>query len=87
MFRKLLSVLDNGGTISSVVRQDVLDALNGNFPGMYDYFRQHKNWQHQQMAKHYVSKMVQFLKDYSNNSFSQGEYEALAWEGLRGTVA
>ncbi len=33
MFRKLLSVLDNGGNISGVTRQNILDALDKDYPG------------------------------------------------------
>jgi len=60
MYRKLLSVLDNGGNIQGVTRQNVLDALDGNFPGLYDYYMRYNfdtatpnNGQHQAMATHY----------------------------------
>jgi len=82
MFRKLLSVLDNGGNIAGVTRQNVLDALDGDFPGMYDYYRRHKNWQHQQMATHYRETIAGVLKDFDNNQHSNQFYMDLAWEGL-----
>jgi hypothetical protein len=83
MFRKLLSVLDNGGNVAGVTRQNVLDALNGNFPGMYDYFRRYKNWQHQQMATHYRETIANILKYFDRNQHSNQFYMDLAWEGLK----
>lgn len=83
MFRKLLSVLDNGGNIAGVTRQNVLDALNGNFPGMYDYFRRYKNWQHQQMATHYRETIANILKYFDRSQHSNQFYMDLAWEGLK----
>lgn len=83
MFRKLLSVLDNGGNIAGVTRQNVLDALDGDFPGMYDYYRRHKNWQHQQMATHYRETIADVLKSFDNNQHSNQFYMDLAWEGLK----
>lgn len=90
MYRKLLSVLDSGGSFDGVTRQDVLDALsNGDFPGMYDYFRRHKNWQHQQMATHYRESLARILQEYNtgvavpNNQQPSQFYMDLSWEGLR----
>lgn len=89
MFRKLLSVLDSGGTITGVTRQDILDALDGDFPGMYDYYRRHKNWQHQQMATHYRETLASALQEYDtgipvpDNQQPAQLYMDLSWEGLR----
>ena len=89
MYRKLLSVLDNGGNIDGVTRQDVLEALNGNYPGLYDYYRRHKNWQHAQMATHYRESLARILQEYDtgiavpNNQQPSQLYMDLAWEGLR----
>lgn len=83
MFRKLLSVLDNGGNIAGITRQNILDALDNNYPGMYNYYRQYKNWQHQQMANHYRSTIADILKKYDNNQHSYQFYMDLAWEGLK----
>lgn len=89
MFRKLLSVLDNGGTITGVTRQDILDALDGDFPGMYYYYRRHKNWQHQQMATHYRETLARALQEYDtgnavlDNQQPDQLYMDLSWEGLR----
>ena len=63
MYRKLLSVLDNGGNIAGVSRQDVLDKI-GDYPGIYYYFRRHKNWQHQQMATHYRETIAGMLQEF-----------------------
>ncbi|WP_019037863.1 hypothetical protein [Psychroflexus tropicus] len=89
MYRKLLSVLDSGGTITGVTRQDILDALDGDFPGMYDYYRRHKNWQHQQMATHYRETLASALQEYDtgipvpDNQQPAQLYMDLSWEGLR----
>ena len=89
MYRKLLSVLDNGGTLTGVTRQDILDALNDNYPGLYDYYRRYRNWQHAQMATHYRETLARILQEYdtgiavSDNQQPQQLYMNLAWEGLR----
>ena len=57
------------------------------FPGIYDYYRRHKNWQHQQMASHFRETISSSLKDFDNNQQSQQLYDDLAWVGLQGTVA
>ncbi len=81
MFRKLLSVLDNGGNLAGVTRQDVLNK-SGDFPGIYDYFRRHKNWQHQQMANHYRENIADILQSFDNNQHSRQFYMDASWEGL-----
>lgn len=68
MYRKLLSVLD-------------IDTLDGDFPGMYDYYRRHKNWQHQQMAEFYRDVVKQALTEY-DPSLTETQKEALSWIGL-----
>ena len=77
-----MSVLDNGGTLLGVSKQNVLDALNNNYPGMLDYYRRYKNWQHQQMATHYRSTIADILAEFDNNQHSYQFYMDLAWEGL-----
>ncbi|TDQ23732.1 hypothetical protein [Tenacibaculum caenipelagi] len=57
------------------------------FPGIYDYYRRHKNWQHEQMAAHYVETIVDMLKEFDNSQNSNTLYIDLAWEGLQNTVA
>jgi hypothetical protein len=89
MFRKMLSVLDNGGTITGVTRQQLLDALIDNFPGIYEYYRNHKNWQHQQMANHYRDVLARILQEFdTGNAVPDSQqpaqlYMDLSWEGLR----
>ncbi|RAV27410.1 hypothetical protein DN748_18775, partial [Sinomicrobium soli] len=73
MFRKLRSV---GYSVS-------ID----DFPGIYDYYRRHGNWQHEQMAAHYRQTIVDILKEFDNTQHTNQFYNDLAWEGLSGTTA
>ncbi|WP_318311119.1 hypothetical protein [Flagellimonas crocea] len=74
LYRKVRSV---GGMVS-------ID----DFPGIYDYYRRYvKDWQHQQMAAHYRSAIVDILKEMDSNQHSDQFYDDLAWEGLHNTVA
>ncbi|WP_330488703.1 hypothetical protein [Tenacibaculum sp. FZY0031] len=56
------------------------------FPGIYDYYRRHKNWQHEQMAAHYVRTIAGMLKEFDNSQNTNSLYTDLAWEGLQNTV-
>ena len=56
---------------------------NGNYSSIYDYYRKHKNWQHQQMANHYREAITEMLQGYDNYSHNYNFYMDLAWEGLR----
>ncbi|WP_435255290.1 hypothetical protein [Tenacibaculum sp. A30] len=56
------------------------------FPGIYDYYRRHKNWQHEQMAAHYVETIADMLKEFDNSQNTNSLYTDLAWEGLQNTV-
>ena len=73
-----------------------------NYEGLYDYFFRYKYFeengevipiegptqeQHQQMAAHYRSMVVNALKDFDNNQHSNAFYNAIAWMGLKETVA
>ncbi len=82
MYRKILSVLNNGGNISGVTIQDVLNNIKS-FPGIYDYYRRHRNWQHQQMATHYRQTIADILKGFDNNQHPNQFYLDVAWEGLK----
>ncbi len=89
MYRKLLAILNNGGTITGVTRQNVEDALvNSDYPGMLDYYTRYRNWQHQQMAAHYRDVMARILQEFDTgtvvtaNQQPQQLYMDLAWEGL-----
>lgn len=90
MYRKLISILNNGGNLAGVTIQDVVNALsNGDYPGIYDYYRRYRNWQHQQMATHYRENLARILQEFDtglavpNNQLPAQLYLDLAWEGLR----
>lgn len=94
IFRKLLSV---AGAPSIQFTQAQLIQLKESYPGLYDYYMRWK-WnipvgqspssaQHEAMAQHYRSIIEQALREYDNNSQTDEVYEALAWEGLKETVA
>ena len=95
MYRKLLSVLDNGGNIAGVTKEQFLNVKN-NFPGLYDYYTRYNfntstpnNAQHQQMATHYRETLARILQAFDtgtivpDNQQPQQLYMDLAWEGLR----
>lgn len=52
------------------------------YPGIYDYYRRHKDWQHEQIASHYRQTIADILKEFDNNQHSDQFYMDLAWEGL-----
>lgn len=53
------------------------------FPGIYDYYRRYElNWQHEQMAAHYVEVIGEMLQEFDNYSNSYQYYEDFAWAGL-----
>jgi len=69
LFRKVKSV---GGTFSQ-----------NDFPGIYDYFRRYyKNWQHQQMAAHYINTIANGLSQFDGGSHQLSYYKDIAWIGL-----
>ena len=85
MFRILLSLAPtSNGEINSLTITQMLQ--NSDYPGLYDYFRRYglNNMQHEQMAAHYRGIIKNFLKQI-DNSFTEAEYDALAWQGLKGT--
>ena len=55
------------------------------FPGIYDYYRRHKDWQHEQMAAHYIEVISDIVSEFDNNNHSRQFYEDIAWEGLHKT--
>jgi hypothetical protein len=64
-------------------RDKNLALIKNDFPGIYDYYREHKqNWDHEQMAAFYRETVAQGLKQYDNAQHSDAFYDALAWEGL-----
>ena len=89
MFRKIMSLLNNG-SFSGVTLQQMEQALsNGDFPGIYEFFRQSQDWQHSQMASFYINTIAAILQEYDTGLEVQDEseiqslYKSLAWEGLR----
>ncbi|WP_422081876.1 hypothetical protein [Ulvibacterium sp.] len=59
-----------------------------NFEGIYDYYRRHtKNWQHEQMAAHYIETISTILKEFDGSANSEQFYKDLSWEGLHETVS
>lgn len=53
------------------------------FPGIYDYYRRYlKNWQHQQMAAHYIDIMANMLKEFDGGQKSDQYYKDISWSGL-----
>ncbi len=67
-----------------------LDKIS--FPGIYDYmkrYRQSKNqeWDHEQMAAHYIKTIADALEDFDGGTHSRDFYESLSWEGLQGTTS
>ena len=55
------------------------------FPGIYDYYRRHKDWQHEQMAAHYIDVISDIISEFDNNNHNRQFYEDIAWEGLHKT--
>ncbi len=86
MFRKLMSLARRGNLSTnnwSVTHQvNYVNSIKKNFPGIYDYYRRHKNWQHQQMATHYRSTIADILRDFDTNQHSRQFYMDLAWGGV-----
>ncbi|RAV27418.1 hypothetical protein [Sinomicrobium soli] len=87
MYRKLLSLANQGNLdFSGWSQQQQIDymlSIRDNFPGIYDYYRRHKNWQHQQMANHYLQTIAEMTKEFDNSQHTDQFYTDLAWEGLR----
>jgi len=82
MFRKLMS-LTQKPNFDLVTAEELNNLLsNGDYPGIYDYYRHYKNWQHQQMATHYRQTIADILKEFDNSQHSDQFYMDIAWEGL-----
>lgn len=69
LFRKVKSV---GGNVSQ-----------NDFPGIFDYYRRYvENWQHQQMAAHYINTIANGLSLFDGGSNQLSYYKNIAWVGL-----
>jgi len=87
MFRKILSILDNGGNLDGLTKaQWNQKLLDGDYPGIFDYYSRFglDGMQHEQMATHYRGTISNFLKEFQPG-LSQDIYDSLAWVGLNGT--
>lgn len=100
IFRKLLSCANlpnlNFSNYTSSEWTNFIVGLKDNYPGLYDYYLRYffnvpagqvvSDEQHQLMAQHYRTIIVNTLKQFDNTK-PESLYQALAWEGLQNTVA
>ena len=98
MFRKLLSCAQlpnvNWHNFTEEQWKNFINNLANSYEGIYDYYIRYfldssspSNYQHQQMAQHYVNTIADALADFDNNQHSENFYQNLAWTGLQNTVA
>jgi hypothetical protein len=89
MFRKILSIIDNGGSLNGLTLSEWTAKLsNGDYPGIFDYYTRYgiNGMQHQQMAAHYITTISNMLEELQPG-LSQNIYYSLAWGGLQNTLA
>ena len=94
MFRKLLSYAQEPNIPWTTF---FIKSIKNDFGGLSDYYTRYwlnlppnqapNQMQHQAMAEHYRSMIVDALKDFDNNQHTNEFYKALAWAGLKGTGA
>ena len=89
IFRKFLSLSSSNGNIDVNL---ILQYLNThNYPGLFDYYikrtKGNDAWQHEAMGAHYVTIMVNFLKQIYGTKYTDVEYKTIVWMGLEGTTA
>ncbi|RRO12430.1 hypothetical protein [Flavobacteriaceae bacterium 14752] len=90
MFRKLLSIANNGGDLNGLTIQQLNNMLsNGDFPGILQFYTQFgaNGFQHEQMAAHYIDILATALADFDNNQHSMQFYRDISWVGLKNTQA
>lgn len=89
MFRKLLSLANNNGSIDITILTRMLQQSD--YPGMLDYYTRFggiNGFQHQQMAAHYRETIARMLQEFDTgipipaNQQPQQLYLDLSWEGL-----
>ena len=89
MFRKLLSLANNNGSIDITILTRMLQQSD--YPGMLDYYTRFggiNGFQHQQMAAHYRKTIARMLQEFDTgtpipaNQQPQQLYLDLSWEGL-----
>ena len=89
MYRKILSILNNGGNLNGLTETQWKEKLSkGDYPGIFDYYSRfgEAGMDHELMASHYRTVIGDFLKEFEPG-LSQDIYNALAWEGLKGTTS
>lgn len=86
MFRKMISLANNNGSIDKNLIRSML--ANSDYPGMFDYFSRFgvNNFQHNLMGEHYITTMKDVLKEFQPG-LPEDIYTALAWTGLKNTVS
>lgn len=85
MFRQLLNLAKTDGSIDAneITRIAILPNSN-ELLEYYGYYTEGP--QHELMAIRYRETIISFLKQV-DNSLTQKQYEAIAWQGLQGTAA
>ena len=93
IYRKLLSLSQQGSIPWS---EDFIHSIRNNYPGLYDYYMRYYydipegvppgDPQHQLMAQHYRDVIEQALREFDDSQTDE-IYAALAWTGLKNTVA
>jgi len=98
MYRKLLASAHlpnvNWKNYSGTEWHNFVDSLANNYEGLFTYYNRYY-WnnpnptspQHNMMASHYREMIVSALKDFDKNQHTDAFYNALAWIGLKNTVA
>jgi hypothetical protein len=98
MYRKLLASAHlpnvNWNNYSDAEWRNFVASLANNYEGLFTYYNRYY-WnnpnptspQHNMMASHYREMIVSALKDFDNNQHTDAFYNALAWIGLKNTVA
>lgn len=93
-FRKLLSAAEEGEIPWT---EAFIESLRNDYPGLADYYT--RWWlnvpagqpatsaQHQMMAQHYRTIIVDAISEFDNHQEPLYIYEALSWIGLKGTIA
>ncbi|QCX54401.1 hypothetical protein [Elizabethkingia sp. JS20170427COW] len=88
IFRLLLSLAPtSNGSINTTTLLQMLK--NSDYPGLLDYYVRYggvNGMQHEQMAAHYRGIIKNFLKQI-DNSITDSQADAIAWVGLKNTVA
>lgn len=90
MFRKLLSISSTPqGNINWAEVKNLLNTHN--YPGLFDYYTRYlasdANLDHSIMGAHYITIIVNYLKQIYGNKFTDIEYKTIAWSGLRESKA